>query len=132
MRRALVVGLLALLGIASLPRSLTAAPPCTYTNFRLAKGALTTTLTTVLYTVPAATTVIVMSLNLASNATGVTVRAVTIKLAGAAIVPAFGLAANTAISFQLNHAMEAAETITGGQGVGTDVDYYISGVKITC
>ena len=106
------------------------AQTATFTNKQLGKGSLTTTLTTILYTVPGATTTIVTTVTVANKNT-TTIRAVTIKAAGVAWLPAFGMSANSTEALQFNHVLNAADTITGGQDVGTDVDYFISGVEIT-
>lgn len=102
----------------------------TFTNKQLAKGALSTTLTTTLYTVPALTTTIVNSLTVA-NANTTTARNITIDGDGRKWLAAYPLAANQTIALQINHALPAAALIRGGQDTGTDCDYYISGVEIT-
>lgn len=103
------------------------AAPLTFTNARFFKGALSTTLSTVLYTF--VTDGIVNSLSCASGAS--TTRAVTIAFAGSAIADATALGSHEIISIQVNHFVASGETITGGQDVGADVTCYISGVKIS-
>lgn len=105
------------------------AAPLAFVNARFFKGALSTTLSTVLYTFT--TDGIVNSLSCTSKASAVTVRAVTVALAGTEIFDAMPLAGHVTTAFQLNHFVASGETITGGQDVGTDVRCYISGVKIS-
>ena len=109
-----------------------AAAPCDIRPVSVFRGALTTTPDTVVYTVPAGKIVVVTSLMIASNATGTTVRAVTVKGDGKSWVPAFGLAANQALEYMNGIVLTEGLTITAWQGVGTDVDLTISGGIYTC
>lgn len=109
-----------------------AAAPCTIVPTLAFHGALTTTPDTVVYTVPTGKTFVTTSLLLASNATGTTVRAVTVKGDGVSWVPAFGLAANQALEYMNGIVLTAGLTITAWQAVGTDVDLTISGGLYTC
>jgi hypothetical protein len=112
--------------------ALAEAAPCTIVPTLAFHGALTTTPNTVLYTVPTGKIFVTTSVLMASNATGTTVRAVTIKGDGVSWVPAFGLAANQALEYMNGIVLTEGKTITGWQGVGTDVDVTISGALYTC
>jgi hypothetical protein len=126
-RRALLVSLFLVGGVA-----LAEAAPCTIVPTLAFHGALTTTPNTVVYTVPAGKIFVTTSALIASNATGTTVRAVTVKGDGVSWVPAFGLAANQALEYMNGIVLTAGMTITAWQGVGTDVDLTISGALYTC
>jgi hypothetical protein len=108
------------------------AAPCTIVPTLAFHGALTTTPNTVVYTVPAGKIFVTTSALLANNATGTTIRNVTIKGDGVSWVPAFGLAANQALEYMNGIVLTAGMTITAWQGVGTDVDLTISGGLYTC
>jgi len=105
----------------------------TYTNKQLGTGALTTTLTTTLYTVPASTTTIVTTMTFCNTNT-TTARLVTLKGGGGTPrtwLAAHSLNAKETLALQLNPVLAAADTIQGGQDVGTDVEYFLSGVEVT-
>ena len=102
----------------------------TFTNAKLANTALTTTLTTTLYTVPAATTVIVRSITV-TNSNTTTTRNVTLDLDATTLLAAYALAPKETLLLEVEQVLDAADLIRGGQDTGTDVYVLISGVKIT-
>lgn len=105
----------------------------TFTTKQLGIGALSTTLTTTLYTTPGATRAVVTGILLCNTAT-TTSRNVTIKAGPATkrtILPARAIQAGETLNIGLNVVLEAADVIQGGQDSGVDVDYIISGVEIT-
>lgn len=116
------------LAVVLAPFAAQAAAPI-YTNIHIADGTLTTTLSTVLYTVPAATKTMVLSMNFANTST-TTVRRVTVAFNGTVIVPAKSINPNEAYLWQGNFMLNTTMTITSGQDVGTDVAYFISGATI--
>ena len=101
----------------------------TFTNKKLARASLTTTLDTY-YTVPGATTTIVTVITL-SNSNTSTARTVSVKIGGKFILASYLLATTETLSLSDPHVLATTETIQAQQDVGTDVDLNISGVEIT-
>jgi hypothetical protein len=98
----------------------------------LFRGAATTTVTTVLYTVPASTTTIVS--NIAVTNTAATAATFTLGMGVAAsntrIQEASSIPANSTIYIDLKQVLVATNTITGGASAVT-VSFHISGVEIS-
>ena len=97
------------------------------TSKALFRGAATTTLTTTLYTVPAATTAVVTEIAVA-NTTG-TAGTFTITLDGVAIAPAVAISGNDTTVIPLKQVLGATKVITGGASAAT-INFHISGVEI--
>ena len=97
------------------------------TSKTLFRGAATTTTSTVLYTVPSATTAVVTSIvvtNTAESAGTFTLSLGDVNLATTVTVGAFD---STVID--LKQVLNATETITGGASA-TTINFHISGVEI--
>lgn len=95
----------------------------------LSRTALTTTTSTVLYTVPASTTTVITSIVVsnisASSAT------VTLLLNDVAILQAVSVPANSTSVIDLRQAITASQTIKGGASANSALNIHISGVEIT-
>lgn len=101
-----------------------------YTPKQLAATALTTTLTTILYTAPASTTTIITSI-VACNTNTTTARDVSIAAAGGMnLLAARSLAPLETLILRPGTVITTTQTIIGGQAVGTDVEVLISGVEV--
>lgn len=102
-----------------------------YAAVRMFQGALTTTLTTTLATVPSGKTWIVQDIQITN--TGASVRRVTLAMPGSGaahqIFGALRCAPHSTTSWDGHIVLAAAETITGGQDTGTDVTLTISGAE---
>lgn len=96
------------------------------TPTRVIAGALTTTLTTTLYTVPVGKTLILKQITLQNNA--VTATTATIVLAGVALANLLSLPPNSTTLLDLSQVLNSGETITGGASVGATVSILASGV----
>lgn len=101
---------------------------------QLSQTALTTTLTTLLYTVPAATKAIVKEIILCNTDT--TAHDVTITMgAGTAvkntILDALSVAGGETKFVTLSTVLKTTETINGGASVGAVVSCIISGVEVS-
>ena len=94
-------------------------------------GTLTTTLTTVLYTVPASTRTVVTSLTVV-NTSGSTAN-LTLKVNGVARFTAEPIAAGARLLLgpnDLRWAMATGITITGGASAGSALEVSLSGAEI--
>lgn len=100
---------------------------------QLSQSALTATLTTTLYTVPAATTAIVKEVLIAN--TDSAARTVTIRAGGSGVantlIPTVSVPANTSVVFSLSTVLPTGTVISGGASVGSVVGVTISGVLST-
>lgn len=94
----------------------------------LFRGPATTTTSTTLYTVPAATTSIVT--NIAISNTSGTDATFTVALAGQPLHSAASISANSTAYIDLKQVLSATETITGGAS-STDVIIHISGAEVS-
>ena len=104
----------------------------TATPKRLAQAALTSTLTTVLYTVPASTGTIIKEVvisNTSTSAVPVTLRAAGTGVANT-LFPATSVPANSTVVLALSTVLAAGETITGGAATASVVGVTISGVEV--
>lgn len=106
----------------------------TATGTKFSHSALTTTLTTVLYTVPASTKALVKEIVLANTSTSavpVTISAGASTGVADRIVPATPIPGNGTVVLALNTVLNAGDTITGGAATGAVVGCSISGAVIT-
>lgn len=105
-----------------------------YAVKRFFEGALTTTLTTALYTNGGGVTSIVTDVVI-TNTNATTSRAVTLAMPGSGaanqIFAAVGISPGETIHLECHQILLTGETITGGQVLGTDVTLHISGVEGT-
>ena len=93
----------------------------------LFRGAATTTTSTVLYTVPAATTAVVTQI--AVTNTAASAGNFTISLDGVPIASAVAIAANDTTVIDLKQVLAATKTVAGGASA-TTINFHISGVEI--
>lgn len=101
------------------------------TTFKgLAQGALSTTLTTTLYTVPASTTTEVTSITLCNTNT-TTTRYVTMDFNARKVLSAQPLAPGECLIIRPGIGLATTLLVRGGQDTGTDVEYTLSGVEFT-
>lgn len=98
-----------------------------YTPKALFRGAATTTTSTTLYTVPAATTTIIT--NIAVTNTGASSYTFDIALDGVKLAQGATLAANSTAFFDLKQVLAATKLITGGAS-NTAINFHISGVEV--
>lgn len=98
----------------------------------LARRAATTTLTTVQYTVPAATTTVVTNIAVTNTASSAGTFTLAMGPSGAqvALQTATAIAANATIYIDLKQVLEATNTITGGASA-TTINFHISGVEVS-
>jgi hypothetical protein len=92
----------------------------------LFRGAATTTVGTVLYTVPAATTAVVTSIVVTNTAAAPAT--FTLGLGGTNFATTITIAANDSTIIDLKQVLTAAQTITGGASA-TTVNFHIAGVE---
>ena len=97
------------------------------TSKALFRGAATTTLTTTLYTVPAATTAIVS--NIVVTNTGASAYTFDLALDGVKLAAGTTIAANGFATFDIKQVLETTKTIQGGAS-NTAVNFHISGVEV--
>ena len=105
----------------------------TYTNKQAFLGALSATLTTVLYTVPASTSAIVASI-VVTNKNTTTTRNITMDCGttgAATFLSAKPVAPSDVLVFAPLSMLTTGQTIRGGQDTGTDATAIISVVEIT-
>lgn len=98
----------------------------------LFRGAATTTLTTVLYTVPASTSTVMSNIvitNTAATAATFTI-ACGVAAGQTALNTTTAIAANSSIYIDLKQVLNTTNTITGGASAVT-VSFHISGVEIS-
>ena len=98
------------------------------TSKALFRGAATTTTSTTLYTVPAATTAIVT--NIAATNTGASSYTFTLSLNNIDLHTATTIAANTTVYIDCKQVLTAAQTIKGGAS-NASVMFHISGVEVS-
>lgn len=98
------------------------------TATQLATGALSTTLTTTLYTAPSLTPAAIVKEIIISNKNTTTARNVTIDVNSRQIMAAQPISPNSSVILALSTVMGSAQLIRGGQDTGTDCDYIISGI----
>jgi len=94
----------------------------------LFRGAATTTVGTVLYTVPAATTTVVTSI-VVTNTTS-SVGTFTLGLNGTNFATTVTVAALDSTVIDIKQTLNATQTITGGASA-TTINFHISGVEIS-
>ena len=98
------------------------------TATQLATGALSTTLTTTLYTAPSLTPAAIVKEIIISNNNTTTARNVTITINSRNVMAAQPVSPNSSVILSLSTVMSSAQTIQGGQDTGTDCDYIMSGI----
>jgi hypothetical protein len=103
----------------------------TTTSKTLFRGAATTSVTTLLYTVPASTTTVVT--NIAVTNTSASSQTFTLSLGASAsevvLHSATTIAANTTVYVDCKQVLTAAQVIDGGASA-TSVNFHIAGVEI--
>ena len=92
----------------------------------LFRGAATTTVGTVLYTVPASTTTVVTNIMVANTAA--TAGTYTIALDGVALASAVVIPGNGFITLDMRQVLATTKTITGGANA-TTINFHISGME---
>lgn len=99
---------------------------------QLFRGAATTTVTTVLYTVPASTTTIVSNIAITNTAASAGTFNIGMGTAGAntSLHTTTAIAANSTIYIDLKQVLTATQTITGGASA-TTINFMISGMEIS-
>jgi hypothetical protein len=97
------------------------------TSKTLFRGAATTDTTTVLYTVPSATTSVITNI-VVTNTDGAS-GDFTLGLAGTNFATEVNVAANDSTVIDIKQPLAATETITGGASAIT-INFHISGVEI--
>lgn len=97
----------------------------------LFRGAATTSVTTNLYTVPAATTTVITSIVVANtaNAAGTFTLAVGVAASEILLFDAVAIAADTTTVIDLKQVLAATEVIDGGASAAT-INFHISGMEI--
>lgn len=98
------------------------------TTKALFRGAATTTVGTVLYTVPSATTTVVTNIVITNTASSA--GTYTLGLAGTNLATTTAISANNSIVIDLKQVLSATNTITGGASA-TTINFHISGVEIS-
>lgn len=99
---------------------------------KLYGGTLSTTTSTVLYTVPSATTCVVTSITVCNKTSSVAT--VTVAVDGTSLFSGASVPANTTWTLgpeDVRLVMTAATTITGGAGTSSAIDLRISGTEIS-
>ena len=94
----------------------------------LFRGAATTTTSTVLYTVPSATTAVVTSIVVTNTAEAS--GTYTLGFAGTSFAPTITVGALDSTVIDIRQTLNATETITGGASA-TTISFHISGVEIS-
>lgn len=92
------------------------------------RGAATTTVTTVLYTVPAATTSLIT--NIVVTNTGSSAYTFDLSFNSVKFATTVSIAANSIATFDIKQPLTATQTIQGGAS-NTAVNFHISGVEIS-
>jgi cellulase/cellobiase CelA1 len=97
----------------------------------LFRGAATTTVTTLLYTVPSATTTVITSIAVANTAASAGTFTLAIGPAGSEVLlfDAVAIAADTTTVIDLKQVLTAAQVIDGGASA-TTINFHISGMEI--
>lgn len=96
---------------------------------QLTTGALSTTLTTTLYTAPSLTPAAIIKEVIITNKNTTTARSVTIDVNSRQIMAAQSVPPNSNVILSLSTVMSSGQLIRGGQDTGTDCDYLISGIE---
>jgi hypothetical protein len=98
----------------------------------LFRGAATTTVTTLLYTVPSATTAVITSIAVANTAASAGTFTLAIGASGSEVLlfDAVAIAADTTTVIDLKQVLTAAEVIDGGASA-TTINFHISGMEIS-
>jgi hypothetical protein len=97
------------------------------TTKALYRGAASVTTSTILYTVPSATTAVVTNI-VVSNTAG-TAGTFTLGLAGTSLATTVAIPANAILAFDMKQVLATTNTITGGASA-TTINFHISGVEI--
>ena len=97
------------------------------TTKALFRGAATTTLTTTLYTVPAATTAVITNIVITNTANAAAT--FDLSLNGVKLADAVSIAADSITTLDIKQVIAATQTIQGGASA-TTVNFHISGVEI--
>jgi len=97
----------------------------------LFRGAATTTVTTLLYTVPSATTAVITSIAVANTAASAGTFTLAIGASGSEVLlfDAVAIAADTTTIIDLKQVLTAAQVIDGGASA-TTINFHISGMEI--
>jgi len=97
----------------------------------LFRGAATTTVTTLLYTVPSATTTVITSIAVANTAASAGTFTLAIGASGSEVLlfDAVAIAADTTTIIDLKQVLTAAQVIDGGASA-TTINFHISGMEI--
>jgi hypothetical protein len=97
----------------------------------LFRGAATTSVTTLLYTVPAATTTVITSIAVANTAASAGTFTLAIGASGSEVLlfDAVAIAADTTTIIDLKQVLTAAQVIDGGASA-TTINFHISGMEI--
>jgi cellulase/cellobiase CelA1 len=97
----------------------------------LFRGAATTTVTTLLYTVPSATTTVITSIAVTNTASSSGTFTLAIGAAGSEVLlfDAVAIAADTTTIIDLKQVLTAAQVIDGGASA-TTINFHISGMEI--
>jgi hypothetical protein len=97
----------------------------------LFRGAATTTVTTLLYTVPSATTTIVSNIAVTNTASSAGTFTLALGASGSelALHTTAAIAANSTVYIDCKQVLNAAEVIDGGASA-TTINFHISGVEI--
>jgi hypothetical protein len=98
------------------------------TTKALFRGAATTTTSTVLYTVPSATTSVVS--NIVITNTAGTAGTYTLALGGISLATTVSIPANSITTIDLKQVLATTNTIQGGASA-TTINFHISGVEIS-
>jgi cellulase/cellobiase CelA1 len=98
----------------------------------LFRGAATTSVTTLLYTVPALTTTVISSIAVANTANSAATFTLAIGASGSEVLlfDAVAIAADSTAVIDLKQVLPAAHVIDGGASAVT-VSFHISGVEIS-
>jgi len=98
------------------------------TSKALFRGAATTSVGTVLYTVPSVTTTVVTDVIVTNTAAAA--GTFTLGLAGTNLATTVAIAANDTTAIPIKQVLATTNTITGGASAVT-INFHISGIEIT-
>jgi hypothetical protein len=98
----------------------------------LFRGAATTTVTTLLYTVPSATQTVITSIAVTNTASSAGTFTLSLGTAASevALHTTAAIAANTTVYIDCKQVLEAAQVIDGGASA-TTINFHIAGVEIS-
>ena len=101
------------------------------TSKTLFRGAATTTVTTLLYTVPASTTTVITNIGVTNTSTSTQTFTLSIGTSGSEVVlhSATTISANSTVYIDCKQVLTAAQVIDGGASA-TSVNFHIAGVEI--